>query len=377
MISSDNIRKFDEVHPPTLRRLTRCILIIVSGMRKMGWIYRFDLNMWSLFKWLSSIADNDTSKKDKSCTGILRGNALELMSFSLLNAEFTPPCHRYFKEFSAAICEAINPNLSWIIRYSAAIAIDVSGLLQYTQANLSNTYVPPELFSVALQLLQDNDDDVRNAAVMALSNVSDVASPVALLSLESSVYCNRRIESNFEKLVCNKLLKECRDLKIWIESRLRSIPDETVKDIFECEDPNPFREQLLDFHLCANSLNENVSRQKGLNLTVVQLFDLCSSILQTLSSAFNEFDPLSRELTNDNYTFPRLQALVLMCAALLLSGSEHGYACTKEAKRFMNLENKNTHPVFLETVSLLARLKEMDHYEAKTVFKSCCFLAPQ
>ena len=372
------IRSFDEVHAPTLRRLSRCILIILTGLRELRYNYEFERTTWPLFKWLGTIADNDASKKDKSCTGILKGNSLELMSFSLLNISPSPSNQIYLEDFLAAVKESINPNLSWIIRYSAATAIDVCGLLYNATENGLKSRVQNDLFSVALQLLQDNDEDVRDAAVVVLSSISSGALSVSLLSLENSVLSIRRHGSNFERNVCDDLLNEISDLRVWIENQVEFSCNAIQGEIFECEDPNPFKEQLLNVHLCSNLLKDNASQNDY--PSGIKLLQMCSFILNILSNAHIKSEIELREITYDYFAFPRLQALLLICTSLLLGGFDDDYGSIQEAKRFIDLDkhvdNRDIHPAIIEIASLLAQVKEIDKDKAKKSLKSCCFLAP-
>ena len=197
MESNDEAKSISTIHPPTLRRLSRCVLIIASGLYRMGSKIKWNHNFWSLFQWLRTVADSESSKNDRSCTGILYGNAIELMAYTISSYEPSNSTFDYNAlgtEFCTAVQEAADPNLSWIIRLSAATSIHVSGLL--CSSNIDNE-IYQSLFAVALELLQDSDEDVRKAVVKTLSNVNGKEgrfeiSTIPILSLENSFHLHSK-----------------------------------------------------------------------------------------------------------------------------------------------------------------------------------------
>ena len=309
-------------HASSLRRLSRSLIDCICYMQHIVFMHDDTQSKtlradaldavrcnWSLFLELKriggSVPEDDTT---------LGGNALELMAFSLslhLNSrnvfyeesdaelESEDRLSSMLQNFVHAIKQSLDPTNEWKIRYSGALAISSSGVLNLlrnhgedfhdssTMQSSFHTFCL-DLYIELLKLLQDGDEDVREAAGKAVSRAIDAIeeesdfscikgiSSVPLFALEKSYadVCAKICFSDkmkFLKVLADQLSLYCKtltqDLKIAVEevtanemvfSNELSSADEnkrfystklmnlsTRRKVFEDENPNIFEEVIL------------------------------------------------------------------------------------------------------------------------------------
>ncbi len=198
-------------HPPTLRRITRCILETAARYRSissnMNMSHFTDFSLQEMFHQLSCMLSQDITTNS---IGTIAGNVLELMalmipelSLHLIQREDNAHVFEYdINLFLSNIFRFSDSNTeNWKLRLSAAESIKQSRML-ISKGNPRNPCINiVEKHRIALyfrtvQLLQDNDDDVYRAAACAL-----YGSDMSLAAL-------RRLERGY-----NFLLEKCNNKK--------------------------------------------------------------------------------------------------------------------------------------------------------------------
>jgi len=295
-------------HAPSLRRISRCLIEVLTVSKTItgnvvypiGESLSFDEN-WDMLIGLRESGGAKQSEfgidedNESESGNILSGNAIELMGFAISssaemsNFQMDSDLLSKVEAFVAATKHATNPLSVWVLRHSTAVAIRISGILNWS-AKEFNIRAPKEeeklnvlegyrcdLYMQALHLLQDNDPDVRHAAVQALREARSSSNPnentasnslslnlipSSLLVLEES-YLDL-INSFSHKLLCERLLKQLLKSSKNVEENMNFVVDEfsnsekvlegetkslsTIlnlnmeRRIFENEDPNPYEE---------------------------------------------------------------------------------------------------------------------------------------
>jgi hypothetical protein len=245
---------------------------------------------WILFQRMRLLGGCHVVVDDGRGGNRLSGNALELMGFALsqildnrrprTDIDQNEILHRV-SQLVLAVKESTDPLSSWHVRHSAAVGIDISGILKskalYDQEKLESFKL--DLQMEALNLLQDNDLDVRRAAGRALQGAGSIKDPmiqddlgpwrdamarIPLLDLEQTYH---RISDEYNGLewterLFRAVLDACQDM----EGRVQVVLEEfkgseagsdsmallnlgTKRKIFEGEDPNPFEEVSVELYV--------------------------------------------------------------------------------------------------------------------------------
>jgi hypothetical protein len=192
------------LHPPTLRRLSRCIIDCLLALKAVNsaicalHIRNYDVEhqLWML---LEITASKKVSEDMNISNDEISGNLIELMSFVLFsqswsrqeNVQFilSPNDARRVKFFETVIDHAMQPHGFWRVRYSVALAIGISSI--YTVALAQHT----------ITLLQDEDIDVRAAVINALTHEKeDVTETVDNISSAIGSHDNQVYRSLYGRL---------------------------------------------------------------------------------------------------------------------------------------------------------------------------------
>ena len=261
-------------HPPTIRRLTRCIIEVSLGCKSLDKQY-VGLTMekflpQELFQKFMAILEKDNETMPMGRVG---GNALELMGLTIPGLCISPCADDYndqhlnqdLSNFLENIRLSTNPETNWKVRYSAASSIKESCLLSFP-ANVSQPFecvikqYQVDLYCVMISLLLDSDEDIRKIAAKGLLSQS-LDNPTASLRNLEVGYC---IEKDHDKrfndhklfaMYLNQIVYQCqnieRDLLVIMKEFQYSMGKEdlhqiqnlsTTRKIFEEEDRNTFEE---------------------------------------------------------------------------------------------------------------------------------------
>ena len=256
-------------HPPTIRRLSRCIIETLIGYKSLSkYTHLTDMTEYSLpqvFQKFATILAFDSEEASIGCIG---GNAIELMGLTIpelyasIDDNYTS---QNFDDdlslFLRYIGRSIDPKTSWKVRYSAAISTKESELLtfQIDDPNASQSITERcrmELRFQMIVLLQDGDEDVRKAAARAL--LSDRANPSASLrSLEMGYEqeCGKASDHGLFTMLLKQIICQTQNIEIDLGEMINEfnytigIKDlsqiqnlHTGRKIFEEENLNTFEE---------------------------------------------------------------------------------------------------------------------------------------
>ena len=402
------------LHPPTLRRMTRSILTISNGIRSLNCTkWCLDDNIWPMLSWLRKFDGTSADKCSSSrCVSLLGGNAVELMAYVLAGQNFGGRINlQQFEEFDSIAKKSIDPLSPWRVRHSIANAIDICGILNVPE-DMADRFETKEihqvsLFSIALNLLQDNDVDVRNAASKAISFASasvtiydkakrvllpqQCTSVVPLLSLERAFKTSQSFASSdqFTEHLFSTIFAECED----IDRMLISVSDQfrlgqnhraeingrppTHRRIFEEEEPNPFLEPLLSLQLSVYVLaGQDPSIASRRTDHVDKLLQKCTVVLAKL------FEQLPSDSINDisrcSGVFPYMHGVILGSAAAIYLGYSDPYDIVSVASRILAVEtsSRQIHPAVFNAIKMLSESKATDAKRTISGLRRCCFLVP-
>ena len=284
-------------HPPSLRRLSRCLIDCLDALRQMKLDSLDPLydklsfeESWRMIIDLRKIGGpNKTLNEERNewseSENTLSGNAIELMGILISHAIYGINDHLSLQKnllskidlFTESVKKSSDPLSLWVVRHSSATAIRNCGLLKWSLNDLNlreNEELSKqierkciEIFMQTILLLQDDDRDVRFMAGLALNEActftqNEEYHTIPLLALEKSYNeLNRHVsgEEMFQRCI-NQLYSRCNDLEEKIEFILDefSNSEDVCKDnskevtsilnlsskrkIFEIEDANPFEE---------------------------------------------------------------------------------------------------------------------------------------
>lgn len=263
------------VHPPTIRRITRCILETAAKYRSLSSDHKIEFGECSLhilYDLFSALLFLDTQSDNH---GTYVGNALELMALTIPelwdSKDNSHSFHRFKSDINLFVDQVFKlsdaQTENWKLRLSAASSIKESKILVCNlnpSSPLRKIVNKHEisLYFRTVQLLQDNDEDVRRVAASALLGCDEQTA--SLCRLEQGyrflvkTYSN---ENSLFTLLTNQIITEMRDLVPTISEiieeyncSLRSDELSEVQNlsskrkIFEEEDISAF-EEVSSFHL--------------------------------------------------------------------------------------------------------------------------------
>ena len=385
-ISRNSGFKADErAHPPTVRRMSRCLLECLYASRALGSAGLPALELWSIAGRITQRFD----VQDLVCDDQSVGNAVELMGFALAGVA-NEELQEKALQFSTLVTKLNNPLGPWRIRHSAACGIDNSGLL--TGKRLPSSRFP--LQREILKLLQDNDPDVRFVAACSLAERDKPSSVTALLALERvySVMCNRNRDENLSIYLLTLLVEQYSGLSskmAQIMAELSSsetlstasalINIDSTRKIFEDEDPNSYEEPLLACHLAASTL---IARGLGLDEIEQECSNLAligMSLLKKLKKHYSErkLNGIMNDITRQNNLFPDIQGVLVSCIVIIFLGGVNNACLQEEAKSMVTLcVSKHTiHPDIKEALTVLASARSGDDMTREFLCR-LCFLVP-
>lgn len=403
------LHRTNMMHPPTARRLSRCLLECCHALRLLGFVCETDKHttdmlsarhLWEVAMGMSeleeasaeSITVLDTDKR-------LNGNAAELMGFAI---------QAWFSTGEGTITECANDELrlfmrflnrlndeeaSWRLRHSVAVAIETSRILLLDTTSTDVKVSQLDITSEILTLLQDSDPDVRFIAGRAIMQADSRRSPQLLLEMAYGLpkrFPNGEMNSYLlQSLVasCRGIVEtlDCFDSEV-AQSKKDATPSElmnlgTGRKIFEDEITNPFDEVLL-----ANQLRSMALVESPAPLTyddTRELFELCREVLgrvfsRELENQNNNRAPdVAHEMTRSNNLFPLIHSLIVGSIAVIYLGAEDHMGLRDEARRMVSLLDSEwetaIHPSVCQAVDGLASACPSDSKTCQSVV-DCCFL---
>ena len=364
-------------HSPSLRRLSRCLLECVDGVKKLNPNETgLRITLFAVDQALSNaqVFANIESRKFDENTAHLVGNALEIKALSI-------PCQ--VEQVAKAATELSNPSLSWRLRYSSSVAMKaVLKSSEISDCQLS-------LWDSGIKLLQDADDDVRYVASLALSpgasatqvstvaeftllqmsktNLSRSNSSLALMSLVSSLDAiGLKAKHKLKMLIAE--LSECLQSGIVPESIANSGTD---RKIFEVEEANSYGEICLDVQVAVAMV---VTSELTVNDSLI---DQCSTLLETCRETVGILmdcpTSILHHATRAGTLFPLLHSFFLGCACLTKIGMPVEDSLKHEISRLVLNMDSDCHLLFQTCSSALSDALKGSP-EAASILESCFLL---
>jgi hypothetical protein len=389
-------------HPPTLRRLSRCLLeSIVACERLVGRLTEKEVYhaAWGLGL---TITAREEACQDEATAGLappVIGNACELMSFEIVESNTAQNLDK-ISTFATSICRHSDSASGWRLRHSAAVALDTSKVLSWRPSTDSVPDWEVErrshqvtLTLAAFQLLQDGDMDVRYATSRAFSSqyteLSGSSVPEMILMQAFKLSSGVLVPEQFTERLFSTILEYVGG----IEDNLQSLLDElsqsegtkspsellntgTDRKIFEEEEPNSYFEGSLTNQLSIMATMK--MHNKLLSESTDQLVRLCDRILSVLQRRLptetGESDML-HDVTRHNSIFPMLHCLILATTCVVFLGGRDARSVQDMAEKIRSMASVTMHPFIREALAALATAAESDPVTLDAV-SQCCFLIP-
>ena len=367
----DNSSSDTRAHPPTLRRLSRCLLECLDASDRLGLLAAKSVsgiqnkseNTSRLFRrQLKDVVDPDS-------TTLLLGNIVELQPYSGSRNCSTEQSRG---EFLALVARISDPSCHWRLRHSAACALAASYKLSNggsTQASKSVHKLHPDSVAAWIKLVQDADIDVRFAASRVW--VSDPMAPEMAL-------CRF-----FAAQACVPALSKAEfSLKTALELSLDFKTSEgcrNAKTIFREEHPNAYEERSLVFQcaiVAATSPREGVL-PNSCPMIADQLMSRCQDALSTLLQEVHRCSGSSFLLNKTRMVgvFVALHSLLVGCSlALRLTAHRDAASVRKLAGKLLSAATDlQFHPSILHSLDALS--KSDLHSGASRDIERSCFLS--
>lgn len=251
-------------HPPTLRRLSRCLLEIEAARRRISPSTQ-TAKSYPLRQLGLSILDRAQLETDN--TTPLVGNAVELVS-----ADFHEQDMDRLWPLLGKLSQA---SLPWRLRYSVACA---SARLWQDHRSLR-----PKLRYLASRLLQDEDPDARYILVSSIIGGTSCTLPVSEHVLTNFI---REHESGLDdaQLFMDHLVGRAQQALTRLHRMIQERASDAQRKIFEEEDPNSYHEPSAEDQATLSSLWENLSTNQSLMAQHKVLCGLATEILTIISN---------------------------------------------------------------------------------------------
>lgn len=414
----------DNIHPPTLRRLSRCLLECIGGHRTLhrSSAERLKTLPTKLTSSIEALAyrlldqDKLANEPDFRCETPLSGNGLEMLSFVVAehlhqSTEESVLSHLDEIQAFASIVKRLNDhNLSWRLRYSAAVSVENSKLLEYTGLNVTLKQIQHRLLEEVLLMLQDHDPDIRCVAGRAAQGMrrANESNPqkkffvsLSELVLErtyeyvySLSYAGDGASQHYAEHLLHGILGRCQEL----EAKLRMVQTElkntesagdtarllnvgTGRKIFEDEIANPYEEPALANQLAFHSLLRlDLPTLSGPVLAIAtQLIKQCQEMLSIVKTSSGECraQDLLHDVTRFKWIFTEIHSLVVAVSVIIFIGGEGAENNQQVASDILSAsDNDKLHPSVRMALQVLASAAPRNDETCRGV-RQCLFLLPE
>ena len=415
-------------HPPTVRRLSRCLLECCYALRILNYSLEADVDAceklsarhaWEIALTMIGIeADSPETAPDTYCH--LIGNAVEHMAFAVQAICTSGKADVNFSSNLRLFVQLLNrcndAHASWKLRHSVVVAIETSqilvwdgvedGILVWDGFKDEIMATQLDLCNELLVLLQDSDPDVRFIAGRAITQIclskkASISSPSH--SVSSQLALERGYVAMQDREMSSRLLAALVECCRSIDDNLGCFEDEmwnsedpdsssklmnlgTERKIFEEETANSFGELLL-----ANQLRVATIVKSPFPLDAIddgkqqEVLELCSRVLhrlqaRELSRRENKRAPdFAHESTRSNTLFPLIHSLIIGSIAVIYLGLDDGKNLIEQAKSVMELLQSEgesaVHPCIVQALQVLASTRFNDTETQERLLR-CCFLVP-
>ena len=385
----------DGIHPPTLRRLSRCLLECVGAYHTLT--QRSVPLTNDLTEVMDAIARSLIDQDHCLDANAIRretplsGNGLELMSFAIaerLQLTVGSAVEGSFEDtvgsFTSIVRRLNDPHLSWRLRHSAAVAIENSKLLSWNGVNKTLKQIQHSLLEEILTMLQDQDPDVRCAAGRAVQDLK-VTSNMNHLPCVSPLVLEQTYQLAYHLPVGDSLTEEMKEYTDHLlqgilnrcqgaDAKLQMLREElkhtnspveldqllnvgTKRKIFEDEAANPYEEPALASQLAVHSLlhfNPSALAQNA-SAPASSLVKQCGEMVSIVKTNLedNHADDLLHEVTRSTSVFVDFHSLLVASAAIVYLGGNGDANIQRLATDVLSmpLSNHMLHPSVLAALT--------------------------
>jgi hypothetical protein len=374
---------FVGAHPPSLRRLSRCLLECLEANTRLGVVSKefFDVTDVLLNRKLGTSAEG----AQITLTSV-EGNAVELISFFIAGVSMEDQ-----RRFFSLVTRLSDPAGNWRLRHSAAVALGRSRVLQADSKTPSDIRL--NMMFTWMSLMQDADVDVRYTAAKAVKWEEKMETLVSEFALAQSFYalCASLPRIPLVKALLTYLvnstdgleenLREVEEGREQVEGSLGGetedifVQDASQRKIFEVEDPNPYREHCLTGQLAVSALARYLSWTDRSQQSLVDvsriLLARCCRVLQELIEGFDTVTML--DATRKPNVFPSLHNMLLaICAVQSITDSrETVYRHVRRLAGSLVAQGSVLHQQIAQAVRCLAY---ESNESVSEVIHQCCFL---
>lgn len=367
-------------HPPTLRRLSRCLLECVEAERKVR-PQQLDGTIGNMGETLLRLGQRDTgiigatSYNDEENTSGLLGNAAELLSWN--------PRPSQLDELIDLVQRLSAPTVSWRLRWSAAVGVKL-----LLSADSLPEKEKAKIWCTGSMLLQDSDADVRFVACQAMSCCRGHDSPLlvpertlidfrdsTILPVQFALY---KLHQLGRDTVNKARTMSIQLLDIFRNGRGENIPNVgTDRKIFEQEAPNTYVELALDYQVTLRMMmfqhhaeSIRTIENQELAFAAQECLGFCNNVALSLLELP---EVIVGEMTRSNTLFPELHCLLLGCAGLVYMGIvESAMISSSDLASLCRFED--CHPLIQDASQVLVSARENDASTFKSVICSCFLL---
>lgn len=345
-------------HVPTIRRLSRCFLEVAGCLRAISKDFLSPDDCSLLWTTSFSMTERESylfeGCEESNGGSVISSNAVEMMAYAITNGWDNVGGSIEINIARLAILMKIvkrlnTPHASWRSRYSAALSLETCSELWKVGSTVPEGMkaIRADVLVHILALLQDSDPDVRAVAVRAATKFCNFSHdstsllpewtlersfPLAFAVAGKDVDVVSEMSRFLLQLVidnCSGILKSVHELineynHIYsaasgdeIDYTTTLVNVNTARQIFEDEDPNPFREKMFLNQLATRSLWATASiasssSTQGLtstNILAKRMLDICLEVLNLLVQD-NRPEGLVQDISRTPSMFPSLHGIL-------------------------------------------------------------------
>jgi hypothetical protein len=354
-------------HPPTLRRLSRCLLECLNAAGRVGMTTQMVVSIRRNLEGFAALFFDDGAckevcdKYDSDSRPLLLGNLAELSSLVVAADESIGLKNR--TAFVSFISRLSDPSCHWRLRHSAASALgNICRSEQKCQADTIATWI---------RLIQDSDMDVRCAA-----STSWTSCPVPPEMILSSLFQkNGLASSKLLNFVFEKVLEISSGLE---QAGAAAAPIEISKKIFKEEDPNAYSEEplSLQFAIVAALEGPHAELSEYVRSLSNEIVGRCKDVLAALvdSASCDDSGSVLLNIYRTSGVFVAFHSLLVGCSSILFL-VDHIDSCTLRelAASSLRIQLSRAHPCIVEALSTLSTA-DFRSEATKQAILNCCFL---
>lgn len=334
-------------HPPTMRRISRCLLECLDSASRLGILE----GLLSLIRsdakiFFRAVLMNDVGNDAETQTF---GNAIELYAFFVAYQSGLPQLF----DFQRLVKLACDPRNFWRVRYSAAVAMDRSNYLR--TSGLDSRQLND--ISMWLDLIQDFDEDVRLAAAKLAHEAEIPEISLSRLIQKPSFLINNDARISFVLQLSESLSRDV----LGIIKNMNA--EDSDRKIFEEEDHNSYLERFIPFHLAVGTCDgvkfSLPDKFKAVSETLMQR---CKKVLSCWIGLSKTSHSIIFSVSRQPNIFLPLHALLIGCLLVIESTEDVDFPSEFRNHAAELSRKESTHPSIRVVLSFLAQARFRDDF---------------